>query len=479
MLNLKNAIHPIESIHPRSLKFLNEKLHSLVKGRLWLKVLIGLVLGILVGLLLGPEANLVSQPTSSAIGEWLALPGIIFLKVIQMIVIPLIFASIIRGIAASENIRQLKKTGLFVGAYFLITTIVAIIIGIFLATFIEPGQYVQKNFADLSGGDIGEVEAGKFSPVSAKDIPNLIGALLPANILGSIINGQMLQIVIFSIIFGIALVSMNINQSRPLLELLGSVQSVCMTIVKWTMVLAPFAVFGLMAKLMSQFGLDTLFGIGIYVLTVLSGLAVIMLLNFMVVFYSVKLSPFNFLKRTRDVLLLAFSTSSSAAVMPLSIKTAEEKLNVRPSISQFVIPIGATINMNGTALYQSVATIFLAQVFGIELNLTILLVLIVTIVGASIGSPAAPGVGIAILAIILEGVGIPLVGLALILGVDRILDMSRTSINVLGDLTACTLVNKLVKSEKTTNQLLKEEAMREQKREILKQDIIVSKPTRN
>ncbi|MDA0791591.1 MAG: dicarboxylate/amino acid:cation symporter, partial [Proteobacteria bacterium] len=257
-------------------------------------------------------------------------------------------------------------------------------------------------------------------------------------------EGEMLQIVVFSIVLGVALVSMSPTLARPMLELLGSLQEVSMTVVRWAMRLAPYAVFGLMAQLTSKIGLGAILGLGFYVITVVVGLALMMVVYLIMLRLLVSVRPFKFLSDTRDVLLLAFSTSSSAAVMPLSIKTAEEKLGVRPSITQFVIPLGATINMNGTALYQSVATVFIAGVYGIDLSLASMALVVAMAVGASIGSPATPGVGIVILSMVLGAVGIPAAGVALIMGVDRILDMCRTVINVTGDLVACRLMEKWV-----------------------------------
>jgi Na+/H+-dicarboxylate symporter len=236
-------------------------------------------------------------------------------------------------------------------------------------------------------------------------------------------------------------------QSKPLLDLMASLQEVCMTVVRWAMWLAPFAVFGLLAQLTTKIGLNALLGMAVYVGTVLLGLLLLLACYLLLLFIFAGQRPMAFLRASREVLLLAFSTSSSAAVMPLSIKTVEDKLSVRPSVSQFVIPLGATINMNGTALYQGVAAIFLAQVFGIDISHAGMLLIIVTAVGASIGSPATPGVGIVILALVLDSVGIPTAGIALIMGVDRILDMSRTAINVCGDLTACILMNRWIDDE--------------------------------
>ena len=223
-----------------------------------------------------------------------------------------------------------------------------------------------------------------------------------------------------------------------------------MTIVRWAMWLAPFAVFGLLAQLTARIGLDALLGMGVYVATVLLGLLVLLLFYLTVVWFAARRRPFAFLGSVREVLLLAFSTSSSAAVMPMTLKVAQEKLGVRPAVANFVIPLATTINMNGTALYQGVAALFLAQVFGVDIGFSGMLLIVIVSVGAAIGSPATPGVGIVILAMVLTSVGIPPAGIALILGVDRILDMSRTAINVAGDLVACTLMERLQPAAQTT-----------------------------
>ena len=217
-----------------------------------------------------------------------------------------------------------------------------------------------------------------------------------------------------------------------------------MKIVSWAMALAPIAVFGLLAQISVQVGFDAIIGVATYVATVLLGLVILLGFYLLIVTVLARRSPLAFLRSISNVQLLAFSTSSSAAVMPLSMKTAEESLGVKPAVSQFVVPLGATVNMDGTALYQVIAAVFLTQVYGIELSIAQLLLLSVTTVGASIGSPSTPGVGIVILATIVQGMGVPAEGLALILGVDRILDMSRTAVNVSGDLTACVVMERFL-----------------------------------
>jgi len=433
----------LKFIKKSNIKERAKSIKELLTSKLYIKILVALFLGILVGVFLGPTVGVVDQTTAQILTEWLALPGYVFLSLIQMIVIPLIFASIIKGIAASENSSKLKKTGITIAIYFIITTTIAIVIGILLATSIKPGLFISSEM--ISSVDVSDQELVSTEIPTFEKIPQIIGDLFPKNVLSSMLKGEMLPIVIFAIIFGIALINLKRKQSKPLIDILGSIQDVCIMIVKWAMVLAPLAVFGLMAKLTSQFGLNTLLGLGVYVLTVFLGLLCLLIVYLLVVYFLAKRNPFDFLKNIREVQLLAFSTSSSAVVMPLSIKTAEENLKIKPSVSQFIIPLGTTINMDGTAIYQAIATIFLAQVYSIDISFITLLLLIITIVGASIGTPGTPGVGIVILAMALTTVGIPLAGIALIIGVDRILDMARTTINVTGDLTAATFIDRFIK----------------------------------
>lgn len=449
---------PLEALYPRSLKYLSYNLRGLVREKLWLQVLIAMVLGLAVGVFLGPTAGLVEAEQAFVITNWLALPGRLFLALIQMIVIPLVFASIVRGLAASEDMEQLQKVGTVVMIYFLVTTALAIILGLTAAYLIEPGHYIDSEMVRASLGQAPQTVATESGLPNVSQLPQVIVGLLPSNPLTSMVESEMLQIVIFAMIIGAALVMMPPTQAKPLLELLGTVQEVCMTVVRWAMRLAPFAVFGLLTQLTAKIGLEALLGMAIYVATVVVGLLVLLILYVLLAALADGNSPRFFARSMRDLVLLAFSTSSSAAVMPLSIKTAEEKLGVRSSIAQFVIPLGATLNMNGTALYQGVATVFLAQVFGIDLSVGALALVVVTAVGASIGSPATPGVGIVILAMVLSSAGIPPAGIGLIMGIDRILDMCRTAVNVTGDVVAAVLMDRWVGGSATRAELAKKEA---------------------
>ncbi len=442
----------LNAIHPRSLKHLSHQLNGLLKNHLWAKVLFGFLAGILLGIALTPTVGWVTPSIANTISEWLAFPGQLFLRLVQMIVIPLIFASVIRGVASGENIEQLKKLGLRVALYFFSTTAIAIVIGLFCVNLIRPGSLIDSS--KLQGEATSRKETvstlemeAQSSEAQKRPLPSRVINLLPQNPLVAMSDSNMLQVVIFSLIVGFALITMQASEARSLIELLGSLQAVCMTVVKWAMLLAPLAVFGLTTKMVASVGLDSLVGLGAYVGTVLTALFLIMVFYLALVFFIGKRNPIAFIKTTFNTQLLAFSTSSSAAVMPLSIQTAEEGLKIKPSISQFVIPLGTTINMAGTAAYQMIATVFLAQVFQIELNTGQLALVGITAIGASVGSPGAPGVGIVILATILRSVGIPLSGTALIIAVDRILDMSRTSVNVLGDLTACAVMDQLLSDD--------------------------------
>jgi Na+/H+-dicarboxylate symporter len=283
----------------------------------------------------------------------------------------------------------------------------------------------------------------------------LIVGLIPVNAVQAKLDGDILAFVILAIFIGVALMNINKGDAKPLIDLAKAIQELSMKIIDWAMKLAPYAVFGLLCSITIKIGFDAISSMSMYILTVISGLLLLLCFYLVIVYISSSIKPLDFLRRVREVQLMAFSTSSSAAVMGLSISTSEDKLNVPTSISKFIIPLGATINMDGTALYQVCAAIFLTQLFGIDLTLFELIILALTTVGASIGTPSTPGVGIVILATILQGIGVPVEGIALILGVDRILDMCRTTINVTGDLTATLVIKKMTNisfsSEKVAN----------------------------
>lgn len=423
----------------RPLTALSVHLESLIKGRLWLQVIVGLLLGAALGLLLNPSTGLVSERVGSWLANWLELPGQIFMRLIQMVMIPLIFASIISGIVSNTS-DNLKTFGLRLFLYFVFTTTVAIIIGLSITLLMKPGEYV------LSLGGFPESGEKQILPTEQANlidnIPMAISNLIPNNPLESILMGEMLGVVIFTIIIGIAITQLKDVTAQPIIRFTEAIQKICMIVVSWAMKLVPYAVFGLMGALLSRIGIGIFLGLGYYMSVVIIGLFILMSFYLLLVLFVGKKNPFKFLKAIKEPQLLAFSTASSAAVMPVSMKTAEENLKISSNISDFVIPIGATINMDGTALFQCVTTLFMAQAYGIELSLINLILITATVIAASIGTPAIPGGGVIILATVLQSAGIPADGLIVIIGIDRILGMFRTVVNVTGDLTACMVFNR-------------------------------------
>ncbi|HCE41346.1 MAG: C4-dicarboxylate transporter [Alcanivorax sp.] len=417
---------------------------ALIRTRLWLQIIIAMVLGVAVGLPLSPESGgplALHGDTAAALGEWLTLPGALFLNMIQMVVIPLVATSIILGLTSAGDADFLRRAAVRIVPYFVATTTVAVLIGLALALWLRPGDYVQRDLLSVPPGQASLDIAGGTADTGAS-LADTIANLIPASISAASLHNNMLQIVVASIFAGAAIAALGQARTRTLTGLLESVQQVSLKIVGWAMFLAPAAVFGLIADFVIRAGATALAGMSAYIFTVLAGLAVLLMFYLLLVTVLGRTSPLHFLKQVGSAQLLAFSTSSSAATMPLSLKTAEDRLDVKPEVAGVIIPLGATVNMDGTALYQVVAAVFIAQMFGVQMEPATLALLIVTVVGASIGSPSTPGVGIVILATLLGGLGIPAEGVAILLGVDRLLDMSRTALNVTGDLTACVIMNR-------------------------------------
>ncbi|EMJ98186.1 dicarboxylate/amino acid:cation symporter [Leptospira alstonii] len=422
----------------KKLNSLNVKILGHLKEKLWLKIFVGMSAGILTGILLGSDLSLVDRSVAQLTTSWLVIPGLVFINLLQMIMVPLIFSSIILGICSAENIENVKKLGIGTLIYFVFTTFIAVTIGIVLALWLKPG----KSTIQIKNALISKVPSPTEIPTLDK-YPELFMSFFPKNPFLSITQGEMLNVIVFSILLGIAILSVSKDLSKPILEILNSVFQISMKIVNWAMALTPFAVFGLMSKAISSIGVELLVTLGVYMSVVLLGLVAILGVYSIILIFLAKRNPIDFFKKIAGLQLLAFSTSSSAAVMPVSIQTASENLGVKKNIAEFIIPVGATINMDGTALYQAVATIFLAQYFGIELTPAQLVFILFATVGASIGTPSTPGIGIVILATILAGVGIPTEGIGIILGVDRFLDMCRTTVNVTGDITACCVMDRM------------------------------------
>ncbi|MAI91178.1 dicarboxylate/amino acid:cation symporter [Ponticaulis sp.] len=420
-----------------------QDIRGLIRSHLWAQILTAMVLAVSLGSIMSPNAQTdlsLSADNAEMLGEWFRLPGQIFLNIIQMVVVALVSSSIILGITSSSDPEFLKRAASRIVPYFVATSTIAVLIGASVAMIVKPG-----NFIDTSTLHIGEEslsQAAATEVVSPTPASAQIADLIPSNLLSAALSENMLQIVMASLFAGIALVTMSKSAAEPLLKLFQSIQEMSLKIVGWAMRLAPFAVFGLILDFVLRVGISALLGLSAYIATVIGGLILLLCMYLLIAAVLAGRNPVRFASQIIDAQLLAFSTSSSAATMPLSMRIAEDRLRVSPPVARFIIPLGATVNMDGTALYQVVAALFITQLYGVVLAPAELAVLIFTVVGASIGSPSTPGVGIVILATILQGLGIPSEGVAILLGVDRILDMCRTSVNVSGDLTACVVMDR-------------------------------------
>jgi Na+/H+-dicarboxylate symporter len=433
------TMQALEVLNPASLKQYKSKVMALLESKLWAKVLLGMVLGVITGILVsqnGPFGELLSNYKSqvSTITSWLAFPGKLFLKAIQMVIMPLILASIIMGLASARDAEQLRRLGLRFTTFVVLTSVVASSLAIFLSRLINPGAGMSLDGAQA-------VQGAGGPGFSLKNVsPDLLLDILPANPLASIVQGQMLEVVVIAVIGGISLLSLKTEQAKSVLGLLEAVQNICMIVIGWAMRLAPYAVYGLMTQVASTIGLKALESMGKYVFTAFTGFILIISLYVLTVWVLKRKSPIVYLRQISEPMLLAFSTSSSAATMPLTMQVAEDKLNVEPSVARFLIPLGTTVNMAGSAIWQTSAVIFIGQVYQVDFSIGQIGFVVMTAVVSAIGSPGVPGVGVGILAVVLGKLGIPLEGISLILGVDRLIDMGCTVVNVAGDLTACELL---------------------------------------
>ncbi|WP_299292370.1 dicarboxylate/amino acid:cation symporter [Nitrosopumilus sp.] len=414
---------------------------------LWIQVVISLIVGLGVGLILGDDVGVgLDDETLDTMSDYLKIPANIFLSVILMIIVPLIFASIVVAITNLGVQKKMKTLGLGIGVYFVITTTIAILIAITLASIIAPGSILDltalQETHDLSDADLKVTEG-----FSLDDIPDTISNVIPRNPIVSYLEGQMFSILIMAVIVGLSMAALPRDSVKPLLDLLESIQKVTLYILLMAMKIVPFAVFGLIVGMVAKVGVETMAGLGVYMATVILGLGAMLLVYTMIIKIVAKRPISATFSKFRNPQTLAFSTASSMATMPMTLKTAEEDLKLDKRVSKFVIPLGTTVNMDGTALYQVIAVFFLAQLFAIELSVLSILVIIVTSLLASIGTPAVPGAGTIVLSTILITVGIPPVGILLLLSVDRILDMIRTMVNVTGDLTASCAFDKITRDK--------------------------------
>lgn len=391
------------------------------------KILIGLFLGMLFGVIL-------SKMPGSYIKDTVLLGGIInvigngFTKAIKMMVVPLVFVSLVCGVSAMEDIKKLGRIGFKTMGFYLMTTAVAICISLALGVLLKPG----------AGLDLGTVASQSTTIAKNQSLSEIILNMIPSNPIEAFAKGEMLQIIFFAMLTGVS-ISLVGEKAKPLKKLFECANEVCMKMVSVIMMFAPFGVFALITNTFSTVGADAIGSLVKYILVVLLGL----LLHVVVVYGGslkvfTKVSFIGFVRKFSKVAAVTFSTASSNASVPVSLELMEE-MGVSKSIRSFTIPMGATINMDGTAIMQGVAALFIAQVYGIHLGINDMLTIVLTATLASVGTAGVPGVGMIMLSMVLQSVGLPLEGIGLIMGVERIIDMFRTTVNVMGDNT-CTLV---------------------------------------
>jgi Na+/H+-dicarboxylate symporter len=412
-----------------------------LKLPLYLKIILGMVLGVLFGLLA------VNLGLDKFTNDWVKPWGEIFLRLLKMVAVPLVFVSLVKGIGGLSNIQQLSRIGFKTLGFYVLSTIVAISIGVFFVNTITPGDSFPKEKSQELLYKYSQNVAEKESLASnvADDTPmQVVVDMIPDNVFAACTdNSKMLQIIFFAIFFGIAMVSIKDDKIKYVKGFIDGFNDIILKIIDYIMMAAPYGVFALMAGLLVDYAGDMqLFvSLGLYAITVILGLASMIFIVYPLIIHL--FTPINykdFIRTMLPVQMLAFSTSSSAATLPLNLKQVSEGLKVPADISNFVLPVGVTINMDGTSCYQAIAAIFIAQVFDIDLTVMETLTIILTATISSIGTPGIPGGSIVMLIVVLTSVGIPIEGIALILGIDRPLDMLRTVVNVTGDATVASIV---------------------------------------
>lgn len=414
------------------------------------KILIGMVLGILFGLLM----TFVSGGATFVL-DWINPFGTIFVKLLKLIAVPLIIASLVKGISDLKDISKFKNIGVRTIVIYVLTTVVAITIGLVLVNVVQPGEGISdetinkltQTYANSGGVQSKIAEASK----QLKSGPlQFMVDMVPDNAIKAMSeNKSMLQVIFFTIFLGISMLLIGEKNAKPLKDFFDSLNEVVLKMVDLIMLFAPYAVFALLANVVvSSNDPDLLVALLKYAFTVVGGLLLMIVFYMILVSLITKKNPFWFLKKLSPAQLLAFSTSSSAATLPVTMERVEEHIGVDKEVSSFVLPVGATINMDGTSLYQAVAAVFIAQALSFDLSFSDQLMIILTALLASIGSAAVPGAGMVMLVIVLESIGFPAeklaIGLALIFAVDRPLDMCRTIINVTGDATVASIVAKSI-----------------------------------
>jgi len=385
----------------------------------------------------------------SRTGQWLvdatSWIGDLFLALIKMVVVPLVFASLVIGVASLGDFRKLGRLGARTLGLFTVTTVIALSIGVGLANAVKPGSFMSEaDRQQLLASYSGEASTTVSSAAEAPSLTDQIIGIVPTNPIASLATGEMLQIIFFGLMLGIALTLLPNKRARPVVDFLDGLNEAMVMLVHVAMALAPYGVAALLFKVVGSTGLSVLAALSVYAIVVVAALVLHAALTYgSIVTFGARLGFFGFLRSIRPAMLLAFSTSSSSATLPVTKECVEDNVNVSPEVSSFVLPLGATVNMDGTALYQGVAAIFIAQIYSIDLSLADQLTIVTSATLASVGAAGVPGAGMITLALVLTAIGVPTEGLALVLGVDRLLDMFRTTTNVVGDASAATWMARL------------------------------------
>ena len=405
------------------------------------KIIIGMILGVAYGLI----AN--QMGWVSFTNDWIKPWGTIFVNLLKLIAVPLVFASLIKGVASLSDISRLSRIGGKTIAFYLASTVIAVTIGLFLVNSVQPGNtFSEEKRMELKETYASKVGAKIDAATNVKEEGPLqfVVDMVPSNFMAASSNNRnMLQVIFFAILFGIAMVMLPKEKTTYVKGFFDGVNDIILQIVDIIMLMAPYGVFALLGGLVVDFGgsADLFIALGMYSITVIIGLLIMILVIYPIILKSfTKVKYVDFFKAISPAQMLAFSTSSSAATLPVTMERCEEHLGVSEEVSSFVLPLGATINMDGTSLYQAVAAVFIAQAFGYDLDLAAQLTIVLTATLASIGAAAVPGAGMVMLVIVLSAIGIDPEGIALIFAVDRILDMIRTVVNVTGDATVATVV---------------------------------------
>jgi len=406
------------------------------------RILIGMALGVIVALIM---SQISWGP--ALITDYVKPFGTIFINGLKLIAVPLILASLIKGVSDLKDLSRLSQMGLRTILTYVFTTILAVSVGLMVVNLVAPGEKItqetRNELLEAYGGEAVQKMEQAEKQKEAGPLQALVD-LVPSNIVGAATdNGNMLQIIFFALFFGVSLIMIPQASAAPIKAFFDGLNDVILKMIDLIMALAPYGVFALMAALVVEAPSADLFAALLwYALCVVMGLLILVVAYLIIVRFVIRRSPFDFIRGIAPAQLLAFSTSSSAATLPVTMECVEEELGVRKEVASFVLPIGATINMDGTSLYQAVAAVFIAQAFGMELDFATQMGIIATATLASIGSAAVPGAGMVMLIIVLAQAGIPEAGLALIFAVDRPLDMCRTVINVTGDAMVSLWVHK-------------------------------------